>query len=242
LDSIVKTVRDQGYAFVPGHATRALLSREALVAWPEFAGSWDDLQDDTFMADEGRYRKRRYAVFNIDSGTIERLLHRPHYQSRLHNQLNGGADRWFAPVTREFVDNPLTHAILMMCQDVFSRAGFGDACGMHRAELHQFRIEADREVGGRPTPEGVHRDGVDWACALMVGRTNVDGGVTHIENDRGVLLDTCTLHKPLDALFLNDHRVLHGVTPISRSNAAQVGFRDVLVVTLRAMSRSMCEA
>ena len=35
-------------------------------------------------------------------------------------------------------------------------------------ECHQFRIEARQDAAGQPTPEGVHRDGVDCVLVLMV--------------------------------------------------------------------------
>ena len=51
------------------------------------------------MADGGRYRKRRFAVFAADGRRgIARKPHQPHYQSRDYNSLNGGIERWFAPI------------------------------------------------------------------------------------------------------------------------------------------------
>jgi hypothetical protein len=47
-------------------------------------------------------------------------------------------------------------------------------------ELHQFRIEAGDGEAGLPTPEGAHRDGVDWVIVMLVDRHNVASGVTDI--------------------------------------------------------------
>ena len=47
-------------------------------------------------------------------------------------------------------------------------------------ELHQFRIEARAGQIGQPTPEGLHRDGVDWVLVVLVDRRNVESGVTSI--------------------------------------------------------------
>jgi hypothetical protein len=91
----------QGFAFVPAETMHHLLAPYgALEDWPHFAASWDDLGLDTYMADGGRYRKRRFGVFGaVRGGTIWRKPHQPHFQSRDYNPLNGGIERWFLPIT-----------------------------------------------------------------------------------------------------------------------------------------------
>jgi hypothetical protein len=101
-------------------------------------------------------------------------------------------------------------------------------------EVHQFRIEASPDVAGQPTPEGLHRDGVDWVFVMLVSRRNVAEGVTEIGAADGRRLGRFTLTEPGDAIFLDDRRVRHGVTPITPIDAAQPGHRDALVVTFRA--------
>ena len=54
---------------------------------------------DLYMADGGRYRRRRFAAFDAVSGTVTRKPHQPHYQSRDYNPLNGDIERWFEPVS-----------------------------------------------------------------------------------------------------------------------------------------------
>ena len=113
------------------------------------------------------------------SPAIERKPHQPHYQSRDYNTLNGGIERWFSPILPEIGDGPTMTAILRFCRDLFERlSGPRD----WHIELHQFRIEARRGVEGRPTPEGRHRDGVDHVLVLLVGRRNVQSGMTTIHD------------------------------------------------------------
>ena len=101
-------------------------------------------------------------------------------------------------------------------------------------ELHQFGIEARAGQTSRPTPEGLHRDGVDWVLVVLVDRKNVESGVTSIFGLDHSDLGDFTLTDPLDAVFLQDNRVFHGVTAIRALEANQVARRDVAVITFRA--------
>jgi hypothetical protein len=234
LEPLTETLREAGFAFVHAAEMRAALRQGgSLEDWPAFAASWDDLGLDTYMADGGRYRKRRFAVFGARSGipVIERKPHQPHFQSRDYNTLNGGIERWFSPILPEIAGGPTTTAVLRFCRDLFQRlSGPRD----WHIELHQFRIEARRGVEGRPTPEGRHRDGVDHVLVLLVGRRNVQSGMTTIHDLEGRTLGSFTLTQPLDAALVDDRRVMHGVTPVEPVDPREPGFRDVLVVTFRA--------
>ena len=229
---LAAAIATEGFAFAHGDAMRAAFARHgALDDWARFAASWDDLGLDTYMADGGRYRKRRHAAFAATAGApIARKPHQPHYQSRDYNSLNGGIARWFDPVLSEIATGASMTAILATC-----RALFEPLCTTRawHIEVHQFRIEARRGIEGRPTPEGMHRDGVDYVLVLLIGRRNIQSGVTSIRTVGGRDLGSFTLTEPCDAALVDDHRVMHGVTPVEPLVAAQPGFRDVLVVTFR---------
>jgi hypothetical protein len=194
--------------------------------WGSFADSWNDLGLDTFMADGGRYRRRRFAAFSALPGEVTRKPHQPHWQSRDYNALNGGVQRWFEPVTDAIADHPVTQGVIAAGLDLFGN-------GPWHVELHQFRIEARAGEAGQPTPEGAHRDGVDWVIVVLVDRRNVDSGVTDIYAPDGTSLGAFTLTAPGDAVFLDDHRVLHGVTAIRPLDPTRPAVRDVLVATFR---------
>ena len=56
-------IRHDGYAFVQAERMRALLAPSGpLTDWEAFAASWNHLARDSYMADRGRYRRRRHAV------------------------------------------------------------------------------------------------------------------------------------------------------------------------------------
>ena len=46
-------------------------------------------------------------------------------------------------------------------------------------EAHQFRIDTTDGIG-RPTPEGAHRDGVDFVAVVLVAREGIKGGETRV--------------------------------------------------------------
>ena len=108
-------VAERGFARVPGAAVAALLGPGGTdAALDAFAASWERLETDAFMADGGRYRRRRHANFTARRGVPghERGPHRPHFQEVVHNSLNGGVERWFAPVEEAVGEGAPLRALL----------------------------------------------------------------------------------------------------------------------------------
>jgi hypothetical protein len=234
LVPIADVIRREGFAFVEAPDMGALLEEAGLSDWRSFAASWDDLGVDTYMADGGRYRRRRFAAFRATSEGIIRKPHQPHYQSRDYNPLNGGLERWFEPVTEAAARHPALTAILRTSHALFDRMTQTELRPpAWHVEIHQFRIEARVGQEGRPTPEGMHRDGVDWVLVLMVRRENIASGETTIYDLVKRPLGSFTLTAPLDSALVDDGRVYHGVTSVVPLDPARPAYRDVLVVTFR---------
>ncbi len=232
--SIQDRLRESGFAAVSAEHMRALLPPAAAEAWESFAASWNDLGLDTYMADGGRYRRRRFSAFSVSADGIARKPHQPHYQSRDYNPLNGGIERWFLPITDEVASHAMLEAVLYLCFAIFNGLTPADSRpDAWHAECHQFRIEAREGEHGQPTPEGMHRDGVDWVLVMLVRRENVAEGVTSIHDAGKRLVGRFTLTQPFDAAFVDDSRVYHGVTPVVPLDPARPAYRDVLVVTFR---------
>ena len=228
-----ETIAREGYALVPGAAMRPLLGPPgALPDWEAFAASWNDLPRDTHLPEGHRYRRRRHATLAARAGesTFTLEAHQPHYQSLDYNRLVGGIERWFEPIRPEIVAGATFRRIVGFCLALFG--------GLKRAdwhiECHQFRIEARPGAAGQPTPEGVHRDGVDYVLVMLVSRVNIESGTTTVHAADGRALGSFTLAAPFDSALVDDARVTHGVTPVRPVDAALPAYRDVLVVTLRA--------
>lgn len=227
--TLADAVRARGFARLEPAEVEARLALPA-PALADFAASWQRLETDRHMADGGRYRLRRHANFLALPGEAghRRGLHRPHFQSTVHNSLNGGVDRWFAPVEDAVAANPATAALLAL--------GRGVADALHGpapwfVEMHQFRIEAAAGAPGLPTPEGVHQDGVAVVLIAMLARTNLAGGETRVTDLAGAELARFTLDGRLDLCVLDDTRVMHGVTPVTPADPSRPSSRDVLVLT-----------
>jgi hypothetical protein len=234
LASVADTIERDGFAFVRAPEMAELLERLGLADWQGFAASWSDLGVDTYMADGGGYRRRRFGVFRAGPAGIARKPHQPHYQSRDYNPLNGGVERWFEPVTEAAANHPSMAAILQLCHALFDRTTADEQRPESwHVEIHQFRIEARPGEAGQPTPEGMHRDGVDWVLVLMVRRENIASGETTIYDLQRRPLGSFTLTAPLDSALVDDSRVYHGVTPVVPLDPRRPAYRDVLVVTFR---------
>jgi hypothetical protein len=235
-DPLLAAVADYGFALVPGTELAERLGEAGAPAVLDaFAASWERLETDSFMADGGRYRRRRLANYSARRGVPGHVRnpHRPHFQAVVHNSLNGGVERWFAPIEDVIAEGATLHGLLDLGRSI------ADAQALRKwasgqdwfVEVHQFRIEAMAGAPGYPTPEGVHHDGVDVVLIGMIARTNLEGGETLITDNAGGELARFTLLERLDTAFIDDARVMHGVTPVQPADPALPSCRDVLVIT-----------
>ncbi|MDF7674268.1 2OG-Fe dioxygenase family protein [Acetobacteraceae bacterium ESL0709] len=234
--SALEELKQHDFAFLPASRAEAFYKLAGLKDWDGFAKSWNDLGLDRYMADGGRYRRRRYATYSVTKSEITRKAHQPHYQSRDYNLLNGGIERWFSPVKEAIGEHPALLAIIRdgaFLADRLVPESHKPPTSWH-CEIHQFRIEAASGKVARPTPEGMHRDGVDLVLVVMIHRQNIKEGTTTIHAlDKKTLLGSFTLAQPLDTAIVNDHKVYHGVTNVEPKDPEKPAYRDVLVVTLR---------
>ena len=230
MKTLCEKIRADGFCFIPASEVKQLLG--ALPDWTAFEASWNDMPIDTYMADGGRYRRRRHATLSVPADATQARLeaHQPHYQSLDYNNLNGGIARHFEPIRGDIIEGASMSALLALCIQVFGGLAPGRAW---HVEAHQFRIEAGVQQQGMPTPEGVHRDGVNYVMVLMVTRHNIAEGTTTIHDTDGRQLASFTLTQPLDMTLVDDERCLHGVTPVVPIDPAKSAYRDVLVITFR---------
>ena len=228
LDRLDDALRERGFAILQPDAVAAL----AGVAPGDFdvlLPSWDHLCQDEYLKDGGRYRRRRHASFMVEAGELRQVAHRRHWQPVEYNALHGGMDRWFEPIEPAVVAQPVWRKLLLALAAACSRR---TPVPRWHVEAHQFRIDTSDGLG-RPTPEGAHRDGVDFVAVLLVARARIKGGETRVFEADGPQGQRFTLEAPWSLMLMDDARVIHESTPIQPLDEAG-GHRDTLVVTFRA--------
>lgn len=228
LAKAAEALRHDGYALLQPQDVAALagLPLQRLNA---LIPSWDQLALDNYLKDGGRYRRRRHSCFVQDGARVDQTEHRAHWQPLEYNALHGGMHRLFEPVQPDTVAQPAWPALI---------GAIGQLCSAARqnaapwyVEAHQFRIDTTDGIG-RPTPEGAHRDGVDFVAVILIARDGIKGGETRVFEADGPNGKRFTMTEPWTMLLLDDATVIHESTPIQP--LAAHGHRDTLVLTWRA--------
>jgi hypothetical protein len=225
--SVLEQLSKSGYAFLSATELGSVLHVDpkqlgCLNEW------WSSLPRDEYLRDGGRYRSRRHANFIQEGSRLTLAPHRAHWQPTSYNALHGGLQRWFEPIPSEVVNAPVWTQLLVSIGSLFARLR---PVGKWFIEAHQFRIDTTGGIG-RPTPEGAHRDGVDFVALLLVQRRNVRGGETRVFDANGPTGVRFTMEEPWSLLLMDDERVIHETTPIQPDG--ENGVRDTLVLTYRA--------
>jgi hypothetical protein len=226
---IVSCLTDSGYAFLAA-VEAATVFRIDLRQLDALRETWSRLPRDTYLRDGGAYRSRRHSCFvqTFSSAAVSPVPHRPHWQPTSYNALHGGMERWFEPIEQEVVTAPVWGGLVAAIGSLFAQARHVDRWFI---EAHQFRIDTANGIG-RPTPEGAHRDGVDFVAVILAGRRHIRGGETHVFDASGPSGVRFTMQEPWSMLLMDDDRVIHETTPIQPDH--EQGIRDTLVLTYRA--------
>lgn len=228
----VDSLAREGCALMPATVLRRHLGAAA-DGLDSLQDSWSRLPPDNYLRDGGSYRSRRHSCFthNVAADVLTLVPHRAHWQSLDYNALHGGMERWFEPVEPQVASSKAWMRLLKILGAAFAQVR---PVQLWYVEAHQFRIDTAQGIG-RPTPEGAHRDGVDFVAVILVKRGAVRGGETRVFEAQGTSGVRFTMEEPWTALLLDDARVIHETTPIQPAAALADGsaVRDTLVLTYR---------
>ena len=227
VKELAQSLRDEGFAVVCAQdvAQIAHVDLEQLLSLNQF---WEGLPRDPYLKDGGRYRFRRHSSFEIKGDSLTMVPHRAHWQSVNYNALHGGIERWFEPSQTLLTNNPAWQSLLLGLAHILNGV---KQVNTWFIEAHQFRIDTTDGIG-RPTPEGAHRDGVDFVAVFLLNRVGIKGGETRIFDATGSAGLRFTLSEPWSLLLMNDERMIHESTPIQPLGPH--GYRDTLVLTFRS--------
>ena len=224
---VSQTLKSQGFCLLES-STLAQLTDLSMTELFGFGEYWNHLFEDQFLKDHGKYRLRRHSSYVVENRVSTLVPHRPHWQSLDFNALHGGIVRHFEPIDESLNLNPSWLKLIGEISKLFTAIS---STGPWFTEAHQFRITTAGGIG-RPTPEGAHRDGVDFVAIILMARHCIKGGETRVFNIAGNEGLRLTLTEPFSMLLLNDHRIIHETTAIQDSGGA--GHRDTLVLTYRS--------
>lgn len=227
VPELVFTLREHGHAALSPQGL-AQLARCGMDELQALAPSWEQLVPDAYLRDGGRYRKRRHSCFVVEGEVVTQVAHRAHWQPLEYNALHGGLERWFEPMDPVVAAAPAWTRLLRTLSATCSSL---KGAQPWYVEAHQFRIDTTDGIG-RPTPEGAHRDGVDFVAVILIGRAGIKGGETRVFEAAGPNGIRFTMTEPWTTLLLDDERVIHESTPIQPLDTG--GHRDTLVLTFRA--------
>ena len=144
----------------------ALLSRSMGVdsaAWERFSLHWDQLVPDSYAAELGTTRLRRYGhfAFRPADGSTRLLPHGVFAQPENSNPLYVDQDRVFAPLTEAFAADPLLLTLLSVLGEV--AAALDDGVAEWSAKVTPFRVLATADGGGDPTRKVRIATGSRWS-------------------------------------------------------------------------------
>lgn len=231
-DLIEQQLRHSGY-WVGNYFNYFVTLAHRSSDWRAFLQTWDSLPPDEFMADGGKYRRRRFTElrYSVLNDEISILPHRPFFQDKYTNTLNGGVDRYFEPITPYIATHPFIKRMIRDYVAIFTR--YKDVA-VWQVYLHQVRITSSRGVAGFPTPEGIHKDGVTFSSLFCVNRTdNCIGAENSIYDNDKALLESFTLKRYGDLVIFDDSKVYHSVSQMNTSDDG-VASRDMLFLEFTA--------
>ncbi|MEY3352850.1 MAG: hypothetical protein RL533_1160, partial [Pseudomonadota bacterium] len=177
FEQLQHSLQDRGYAVLSPDSLSQLV-KVHLGDLQNLKSYWNNLPRDPYLKDGGRYRFRRHGSYVINPGQVELAPHRAHWQSVDYNALHGGIERWFEPLEPALQANQNWQQLMLGISYLFP-----DSPRWY-VEAHPFRIDTSDGIG-RPTPEGAHRDGVDYVVVILVDRVGVKGGETRIFEAQG---------------------------------------------------------
>ncbi len=187
----------------------------SLADWQMFADSWNSARDRLV---HGRRRTLSPAAPRRltpprPTGAIRREPHQPHYQSLDYNPLHGGIERWFEPVRDEVGQQDTMTTMLECCRSLF---------GELAPEISPVARSKSISSGSKRVPgrlDSRHPKGCTetasitcWCCSSTAATSpaaspaSIDSTASRSDRSRSPT--------PLDAAFVDDRRVAHGVTPV----------------------------
>jgi hypothetical protein len=225
--NIREDLETHGYSLV--RATELSIPDDLRQMWLSLSIDYADLPPDDYLPDNGKYRFRRYGRFSFHPSTEElnRLPHQDYFQSTDINPVTGGITRKFAPLLDTTFDNPFLQELIG-----FDFRHFPVSDEMKQStwevQVHLIRVTANAGEEGHPTPEGIHKDGVEFVSVHLAELVNANGGDMSIYDNDKNLLSTHRLNQIMDFYLFKDDILQHSADSITPKAEAHQAIRSIL--------------
>lgn len=207
-----------------------------------------NLPKDEYAVGLNRYRRYSRALVLPTSKTIEWLPNverdgvelAAYFQGKF-NPEHPGDYREFPAIDAEILENKLLQKIIMAD---FEKTFWNEQdkimpihVGVHFVKLN---VEEANDIAVS-SPNSLHQDGEPFTFAHLIERYNVEGGTNAIgipevrhmlpeETKDGQLHDVFEITEPLESYGVNDKKVSHYVSPITRGPLDEAGRRSVILI------------
>jgi len=184
------------------------------------AESFDDLPVDGYA--KSTMRARRFSQYKLkweSEWVLDKLPHRPFIQSVKYNKLVGGVARHFLPID-------INPGIFVFAT---ATAGKFSTDVDWQINVHQVRVTSLPDTEAKIVPEGLHRDGHEYASLLVVKRSSIIGGVTNIIRSSDNVVAYQSILSDGKGVLFDDEKFMHDTTPI-KSIDNSPGFRDMFII------------
>ncbi|MEW2452151.1 2OG-Fe dioxygenase family protein [Streptomyces parvulus] len=221
-----------GFCVIPGSSMRVPTALRSSLK--TLMASYDRLPVDPHLPDGGRYRYRRHTRYTYRPASGELLVadNPGYFQTVENNAFVGGQLRAYEELTGEVREGAFLAALIAFNVGQLPHA----EAEQWAVQVHCVRTVAHDGLPGRPTPEGVHRDGCAYVSVHMLSRHNITGGMTGVYTPDHELITEKVFTECLDSFFGDDLRVRHGVGDVSVTDGSLgEGTRDMVLMSYDPM-------
>ncbi|WP_299116507.1 2OG-Fe dioxygenase family protein [uncultured Winogradskyella sp.] len=181
------------------------------------------------------YRYRRWGRYSLNplNLSLKELGHIPYNQSRKYNKNAGDIERDFAPLTEGILNNLFLKSLIINNFKLFPTSNSMMAKIWH-VYVHLIKISTDHNGIGKPSPEGIHQDDVDFFSIHLIKKVNCDGGKAIIYNLKEIELERIDLNRPLDSYYVIDSKLMHDVEDIFKRTNIGRAERSILILSFKS--------
>lgn len=153
----------------------------------------------------------------------------------------GNVHRVFPGIRESVASSPILRSIVNADGAMAIQSGVLFPSLAYLVGIHIIKLQPNASAPAVITPDEIHRDGEPVTFAHLIERSNCDGGENFITSLDAVgkrpgevaakdIYSRLTLFQPGDSFVVDDKRVGHYVSPVSRISPNQSGHRTIMLV------------